>query len=287
MTHMSSRWLQLLLIPGTQQNELIWEQSKYKRGEKSLKGQEVEETVFICFYHFLLHSVLVSMKSALLHVVVTQSKKPEDTVSEHTMSVKTRLRNKIQKKASHKQNSAKGNSEYLWLTNGNSVHSQEIMQIYIYIYLYIYMYIPSCKLTSMWKIHHLHIIFLVSTSLVYPRVAGPDHPPHHTKEQLGNLWKRGARSSSSFNQGFYGWLRVVHDGFACFLNQDNSGIIMGNIDGFILSSSVIKHGDIPELNGGFKWENHRSKSGGSSKPSLITVGSLSVSCPFSQELQQA
>ena len=143
MTHMSSRWLQLLLIPGTQQNELIWEQSKYKRGEKSLKGQEVEETVFICFYHFLLHSVLVSMKSALLHVVVTQSKKPEDTVSEHTMSVKTRLRNKIQKKASHKQNSAKGNSEYLWLTNGNSVHSQEIMQIYIYIYIYICIYPPA------------------------------------------------------------------------------------------------------------------------------------------------
>ena len=74
----------------------------------------MEETVFICFYHFLLHSVLVSMKSALLHVVVTQSKKPEDTVTGHTMSVKTRLRNKIQKKkASHKQNSAKGNSEYL------------------------------------------------------------------------------------------------------------------------------------------------------------------------------
>ena len=101
------------------------------------------------------------------------------------------------KKTSHKQNSAKGNSEYLWLTNGNSVHSQEIMHI------------PSCKLTSMWKIHHLYIIFLVSTSmLVYPRVAGPDHPdhpPHHTKEQLGNLWKRGAGRAARFQSGIL-WL---------------------------------------------------------------------------------
>jgi hypothetical protein len=79
---------------------------------------------------------------------------------------------------------------------------------------------------------------------------------------LATCEKGGPVEQQGFNQGFYGWLRVVHDGFACFLNQDNNGIVMGNIDGFILSSSVIKHGDIPELNGGFKWENHRSKSGG-------------------------